>query len=85
MFEPNTLRHFKHEINHMLRSAADQDPEGLVELAELLRWAADDGLREACAEQRRRHGWSWARYGEAFKVTAWAAQKRLGSKKAKAA
>lgn len=85
MFEPKTLRHYRYELSAMLKAASDQDPEGLAELEALLREALEVGIPAAAQEQRSRNGFSWAMFGRAFGVTAWAAQKRLGAKKAEVA
>lgn len=85
MFEPKTLRHFQHHLDFMVKAAGDQDPEALADLAAMLQKAADQGIREAAAKQREQQGWSWARYGKAFGITAWAAQKKLDIKMGKEA
>jgi hypothetical protein len=82
MFEPKTLRHFEYELSVMLKAATDQDPEGLAEIEGLLRRTLDQGIPAAAEQQRARHGFSWADFGRAFGVTAWAARKRLGAKPA---
>lgn len=80
MFEPKTLRHFQHHLDFMVKAAGDQDPEALADLAAMLRDAADRGIREAADTQRKAQGWSWARYGKAFGISAQAAQKKLDIK-----
>lgn len=82
MFEPKTLRHFEYELSVMLKAAGDQDPEGLAELDALLRRTLEQGIPAAAEQQRERHGFSWAHFGRALGVTAWAARKRLGAKPA---
>jgi hypothetical protein len=80
MFEPKTLRHFEYELSVMLKAAADQDPEGLAEIEDLLHRTLKEGIPAAAEAQRARHGFSWAHFGRAFGVSAWGAQKRLGAK-----
>ncbi len=78
MFEPGTLRHFKHELDTMLRLAGEQqDPEGLAELATLLEDAASEGVARAAARQREINGWPWASYAKAFGVSRQGIHKRL--------
>lgn len=80
MFEPSTLRHYRHELESMVRAAGDQDPEGLADLAALLQEYATDGISRAAEVQRERNGWSWAAYGKALGVSRVAAFKRLARK-----
>lgn len=78
MFEPKTLRHYQAMLDSMVKAAGDEDPEGLADLAAMLHDAATNGIARAAEAQRATHGWSWARYAQAFGVTRQAVHKRLG-------
>lgn len=77
MIEPDTAKRYQRNLREMLRRIADEDPEGMAAIDNLLQQAAA-AVPLAVAIGKARQGWAYAELGRGFGTTKQGAQQRFG-------
>lgn len=81
MLEPSEIKRWERQLRAMLRNGADQDPEGLAAVVDLITQAYK-ALPVMVELHRAEHGYSWADVAGPLGVTRQAAHERFGIKAA---
>lgn len=76
MIEPKEVQRYQRELRAMLRRIADEDPEGMAVIDQLLQQAAAS-VPLAVAIGKARQGWAYSELGRGFGTSKQGAQQRF--------